>query len=94
MWVQNLNDPEVKQTAMDMYDQFRIPLVELIETGIGNGSLRPVDAENLANIFIAIPEGLMVQALVDRDVIDWSVCNTLDVVINGSQLDQATPTSG
>lgn len=87
MWVQNLNDAAVKQTAVEMYDQFRIPLTELIESGVENGSLRPVDAQSLASTFIAVPEGLMVQALVDNDAIDWeAVCDTLDTLIDGLRL--------
>ena len=74
MWVQNLNNAEVKQTAVDLYDQFRRPLVQLIEIGINDGSLRPVDARAMANILIAIPEGLMVQALVDKDGMDLAIC--------------------
>ncbi len=70
MWVQHLNDAEVKQTALDSYAQFRTPLVKLIESGIDRGNLRPVDALSMANILIAIPEGLMVQALVDSDSVD------------------------
>ena len=87
MWVQNLNDTEVKQTAVDLYDQYRRPLVQLIKIGIDDGSLRPVDARAMANILIAIPEGLMVQALVDEEGMDWqAVYNTLDVWIDGLRL--------
>ncbi len=62
-------------------------MVQLIEIGIDDGSLRPVDARAMANILIAIPEGLMVQALVDKEGMDWqSVYNTLDVWIDGLRL--------
>ena len=84
MWVHHLNDAEVKQTALDSYAQFRAPLAQLIETGIDQGSLRHVDAMSMANILIAIPEGLMVQALVDADSVDWrSITATLDSLIDG-----------
>ena len=90
MWVQNLNDAEVKQTAVDLYAQFRRPLAQLIEAGINQGRLRRVDASSMANILIAIPEGLMVQALVDKDSVDWqTVSDTLDTLIDGLCIDQA-----
>ncbi len=84
MWVQHLNDAEVKQSARDSYAQFRAPLAHLIETGINQGNLRHVDALSMANILISIPEGLMVQALVDTDSVDWpSISATLDTLIDG-----------
>jgi TetR/AcrR family transcriptional repressor of uid operon len=90
MWVQHLNDAEVKKTAVGSYAQFRGPLAQLIETGINQGSLRQVDALSMANILIAIPEGLMVQALVDKDSVDWrSISDTLDSFIDGLRLQQA-----
>jgi len=90
MWVQHLNDADVKQTAMESYAQFRGPLVQLIEAGINQGSLRQVDALSMANILIAIPEGLMVQALVDKDSVDWrSISDTLDSLIDGLAIGQA-----
>ena len=89
MWVQNLNDAEVKQTAVESYAHFRRPLTQLIEAGINQGSLRRVDALSMANILMAIPEGLMVQALVDKDSVDWqTVSDTLDTLIDGLCIEQ------
>lgn len=88
MWALNINDPEVQRTAADLYEGFRQPLIRLIDAGIADGTFRPVDAASLANILIAIPEGLMVQAVIDERAVDWAaVSATLHAMIDGLLVD-------
>ena len=88
MWALNINDPEVQRTAADLYEGFRQPLIRLIDAGIADGTFRPVDAASLANILIAIPEGLMVQAMIDERAVDWAaVSATLHAMIDGLLVD-------
>lgn len=84
MWALNANDPAVKETASELYDSYRQPLTRLIQAGIADGLFRPVDATSVANILIAVPEGLMVQAMIDDQAVDWqTVTATLHVMVDG-----------
>jgi AcrR family transcriptional regulator len=71
VWAQNWRDPEINEVAIDMYNRFRGPLVQLIEEGIANGEFKPVDAASLAAILFAVYDGLAVQSMIDESMVDW-----------------------
>ncbi|MCD6287378.1 MAG: TetR/AcrR family transcriptional regulator [Anaerolineae bacterium] len=90
IWAQNSRDPEIDQVAMRFYTKARHPLVELIQESISDGTLKPVDAAALANILIAIFEGLMIQVLVDETAVEWSaVSETLNSIVSGLLVQEA-----
>jgi AcrR family transcriptional regulator len=71
VWAQNWQDPEINEVAVDMYKRFRRPLVELIEEGIASGEFKAVNATALATILFALYDGLAVQWMIDRTMVDW-----------------------
>jgi hypothetical protein len=70
-WAQSQVDDDVKQTLSSIYTQLRILFEQLIEESISSGEFKPVDPRALANVFIAMFDGLMVQLMLDKAAVDW-----------------------
>ena len=84
VWLQNYHDPDFKKAAEGFYIQLAQPLTEIIQEGIENGEIGPIHAPTLANILIAVFDGLMVQAIVDTTAVDWErLSETLNILISG-----------
>lgn len=84
VWAQNSHNQAINQAVTRLYAQVRQPLAQLIEEGITDGTFKPVDATALANILIAVFEGLMIQAVIDEASVDWTaVSETLNIIIAG-----------
>ncbi len=84
VWIQNHHDPDFKKAAEGIYIQLDQPLIEIIQEGIENGEFGPIHAPTMANILIALFDGLMVQAIVDSTVVDWErLSETLNTLIGG-----------
>lgn len=70
-WREAQSDPEVRQTVAGLYTGMRSGFSQLIQQGIDSEQIEPIDAHSFASILIAIFDGLMVQALIDEQAIDW-----------------------
>jgi len=75
VWAQNWQDPDVNEVAVALYNRFREPLIQVIEVGIAGGEFKPVNAGALASVIFATYDGLMVQAMIDESMVDWSAVN-------------------
>lgn len=69
---QAIRDPRVWQATITPYRRYRAFFARIIEKGIAEGSLRPVDPEVAANAMLSLAIGLVLQATVDPDGADWS----------------------
>jgi len=88
VWAQNSRDQDINQVVLRLYAQVRYPLTQLINEGIADGTFKPIDANALANILIAVFEGLIIQDMVDESSVDWTaVSGTLDSLIAGQLMD-------
>jgi len=72
-WAQNVRDPEIQELSMQLFEQYRRPLAQLIESGIAAGELKPVSPLAMASILIAVYDGLTVQWMSAPGAIDWEV---------------------
>lgn len=70
-WREAQSDPEIRQTVAGLYNGMRSGFRQLIQQGIESGQVSPIDASSFASILIAIFDGLMIQARVDEQAIDW-----------------------
>jgi AcrR family transcriptional regulator len=83
-WGQNIHDTDVNQLSSALYVQLRESLSTIICQGITEGTFKSIDANTLASIIIGTFEGLVIQAMIDEDAIDWqSVSGTLQSLIDG-----------
>jgi AcrR family transcriptional regulator len=72
VWAQNWQDPEINDVALAVYARFRGSIVQVVEAGIAQGAFKAVDATALANILLALYDGLLVQAVIERSTLDWA----------------------
>lgn len=73
-WRQAARDPAIWQVTVDPYRRFRDTFAELIQEGITEGSMRPVDPETAALVLVATGVGLVLQgALLPPDSADADV---------------------
>jgi AcrR family transcriptional regulator len=70
-WTQASRDPEVWQATIAPYRRFRDFFATLVQAGIDEGTLRPVDPQTSAQWFVSLAVGLLLQGLLDPEGTDW-----------------------
>lgn len=82
---QAAHDPKVWQATITPYRRYRAFFARLMEAGVAEGSLRPVDPEVAANAILSMAIGLVLQATVDPDGADWGqvVYQSIQMVLEG-----------
>jgi len=80
-WTQAAHDPAVWQATIAPYRQFRAFFAEMIEDGIAEGSLRPMDPEKAAQAVVSLAVGVLLQSSLDPQGADWG-----QVVYEGIQM--------
>jgi AcrR family transcriptional regulator len=70
-WTQSSRDTEVWQATIAPYRRFRDFFASLIQMGIDEGTLRPVDPITGAEWFVSLAIGLLLQGLLDPSGADW-----------------------
>jgi AcrR family transcriptional regulator len=92
VWAQNWQDPEVNEAAVAIYNRFRGPMMQLIEEGIASGEFKPVNAKALTSILFATYDGLIVQWMIDRSMVDWAAVNEtmMNTLVAGLLADRAS----
>jgi AcrR family transcriptional regulator len=72
-WSQAARDDEVWRATMAPYHRFRRYFAAMIEAGIREGSLEPVDPTLATQVFFALATGLIVQGMLDPEGADWGL---------------------
>lgn len=70
-WTQAAHDPAVWQATIAPYRRYRDFFAGMIEAGIAEGTLRPVDSEMAAQVIVSMAVGLVLQGLLDPQGTDW-----------------------
>jgi AcrR family transcriptional regulator len=70
-WTQASHDPIIWQEVIQPYQRYATYFSTMIQEGISEGSLRPVDADISARMIVAIALGLLLQGLLDPTGADW-----------------------
>lgn len=83
-WTQAARDPEVWAATIAPYRRYRAFFAELVQAGVAEGSLRPVDAEVVAQVIVSLAVGTILQGLLDRDGTDWnrSVRQGIEIILD------------
>ncbi len=84
-WLQAARDPVIWAAAVAPYRRYTDYLVELIQHGVNEGSLRNVDAQAAARAIVALAMGLLMQAMFDPQSTDWAneAHQAVELLING-----------
>ncbi|HHS98099.1 MAG TPA: TetR/AcrR family transcriptional regulator [Chloroflexi bacterium] len=70
-WSQAARDPAIWRRTIAPYRRYRAFFTGLIESGIAEGTLRPVDPEAVAGVLVSLAVGVMMQGLMDPQGADW-----------------------
>lgn len=70
-WARATHDPAIWEATIAPYRRCRRTLAEMIETGVAEGTLRPVDADTTARVVVSLAIGVVVQGLLDTEGADW-----------------------
>lgn len=70
-WSQAAHDPQVWEATRVPYRRYRAFFAAMIEAGITEGSLRPVDPDTTARVIVSLAVGLVLQGLLDAEEADW-----------------------
>ncbi len=84
-WNKAAHDPAVWQATISPYRRYRAFFAQMIEDGIAEGSLRPVDPEMAANMFVSLSVGLILQGIMDPHGADWGqvALESIDFLLRG-----------
>jgi AcrR family transcriptional regulator len=91
-WRQASKDPQVWQATIAPYHRYRTYFAALIQQGIDEGSLRPVDPEATARTIVALAVGLLLQGLLDPQGADWPAVSqeSLALLVSGLKKDRVS----
>jgi len=70
-WVQAAHDPAMWEATMTPYRRYRRFFTQMIESGVNEGTLRPVDPDTAARVIVSLAVGLVLQGLLDTEGADW-----------------------
>lgn len=70
-WNRAARDPDIWQATIAPYRRYRTFFTAMIEAGIAEGTLRPVDPELAAHLIVSVAVGLVLQGLLDPHGADW-----------------------
>jgi AcrR family transcriptional regulator len=70
-WTQANHDPHIWEAAIAPYRRYQAYFAEMIQEGINEGSLQPLDAQLAARVLVSLALGMLMQSLFDPQVTDW-----------------------
>ncbi len=84
-WMQASRDDAVRQAVLAPYRNFQQFFVGLIQQGITEGSLRPIDPVAGAQVILSLASGLFFEGLLDPHGADWGQVteNSIQILIDG-----------
>jgi len=71
-WSQAARDRTVWQATIDHYRRYQRFFADIIADGIREGTIRPVDPQEAAQVLVSLAVGLVVQGLLDPQGSDWA----------------------
>jgi AcrR family transcriptional regulator len=84
-WSQSSHHPAFWQAAVAPYRRYQQLFQEIVQRGIEDGSLLPVDAATTSRLILATVMGLLLQGLFDPEAADWSSVTqaSMQTLVNG-----------
>jgi len=70
-WTRAAHDAAVWEASIAPYRRYRTFFSRMIESGVAEGTLRPVDPDSAARVIVSLAVGLVVQGLLDTEGADW-----------------------
>lgn len=76
LWVAALTDDQVRHRLSEAIERRRTLLRSWVEAGVADGELVDVPANALASVLLALSDGLLLHAAVDRSAFHWDNVRT------------------
>jgi len=72
-WTQANHDPLIWEAAIAPYRRYQCYFAEMIQEGIDEGSLQPMDAQLAARVLVSLAVGMLMQSFFDPQIADWQI---------------------
>ena len=84
-WLQASRDETVWKSIIDPYRHYQEFFSKLIQDGMEQGSLKPVDAQVAAQVVVSLAVGLVLQGVLDPHGADWekTARESMQILMNG-----------
>lgn len=84
-WSKAAHDPKVWQEIIAPYRRYQAFFAQMIQEGVDEGALRPVDPETAAQTLVSLAVGLLLQGTLDPDGADWAQVTkeSIDIYLEG-----------
>ena len=70
-WTQAKHDPLIWETTVAPYKRYQTYFAEMIQEGIHQGSIEPMDSQLAGRVLVSLAVGLLMQSLFDPQITDW-----------------------
>jgi len=70
-WLQASRDEAIWKASIAPYRRYRDQFARLIEAGVAEGTLKPVDPQAAAELIVSMAVGLLLQGVLDPRGADW-----------------------
>jgi AcrR family transcriptional regulator len=94
-WLQASRDDKVWKALISPYHHYQEHFARLVEDGIAEGTLKPVDSQIAAQVIVSLAVGLVLQGVLDPHGADWEKTARLSmkILMNGLAKDNPTKVS-
>jgi AcrR family transcriptional regulator len=84
-WSQANHDPQVWEATVAPFHRYQSYFAEMIQEGINDGSIQPIDAQQAARVLVSLAVGLLMESLFNPQVSDWKneTRQSLELLLNG-----------
>jgi AcrR family transcriptional regulator len=84
-WTQANHDPQIWEAAIAPYQRYQSYFTQMIQEGIEEGSIQPVDPQLAARVLVALAMGLLMQSLFDKQIANWQdeAKQSVELLMNG-----------
>jgi AcrR family transcriptional regulator len=84
-WTQANHDPKVWELTVAPFQRFQSYFAEMIQEGIDEGSLQPIDPHQAARVLVSLSIGLLMESLFNPQVTNWQTeaRQSLELLLNG-----------
>lgn len=84
-WTHANHDPQVWEATVAPYHQYLSYFAEMIQEGIDQGTLQPVDPHQAARVIVSLAVGLLMESLFNPQITDWQqeARATMELLLNG-----------
>jgi AcrR family transcriptional regulator len=91
-WLQASRDETIWNAIIAPYHHYQDHFARLIEKGVAEGSLKPVDARVAAQVIVSMAVGLVLQGILDPHSADWAKVTqqSLQLLLNGLEIKKET----